>query len=179
MASVTSTYARAFVDVVLEKRLDATKILQELHALGALLAEHRDLRRIWENPAIPAQQKRNLLDAIVAHEGISRPVRNFLAVLMDHRRVQLFERIIDAFEQELNQRLGFAEAEVTSARELNDAEKRALEAQVEKLTGKKVRARYSRDRSILGGAIIKVGSTIYDGSVLGQLHKIREQLAGS
>ena len=77
MASVTSTYARAFVDVVLDKRLDATKILQELHALGALLAEHRDLRRIWENPAIPAQQKRNLLDAIVAHEGISRPVRNF------------------------------------------------------------------------------------------------------
>lgn len=179
MASVTSTYARAFVDVVLDKRLDATKILQELHALDALLAEHKDLRRIWENPAIPAQQKRNLLDAIVAHEGISRPVRNFLAVLMDHRRVQFFERIIDAFEQELNQRLGFAEAEVTSARELNDAEKRALETQVEKLTGKKVRARYSRDRSILGGAIIKVGSTIYDGSVLGQLHKIREQLAGS
>src|SRR6266705_2754784 len=179
MASVTSTYARAFVDVVLDKRLDATKILQELHALGALLAEHRDLRRIWENPAIPAQQKRNLLDAIVAHEGISRPVRNFLAVLMDHRRVQFFKEIINSFEQELNQRLGFAEAEVTSARELNDVERRALEAQVEKLTGKKVRARYLRDRSILGGAIIKVGSTIYDGSVLGQLHKIREQLAGS
>src|SRR5439155_21769851 len=98
MASVTSTYARAFVDVVLDKRLDATKILQELHALGALLAEHRDLRRIWENPSIPAQQKRNLLGAIVAHEGISRPVRNLLAVLMDHRRDQFFERIVDSFQ---------------------------------------------------------------------------------
>jgi F-type H+-transporting ATPase subunit delta len=47
------------------------------------------------------------------------------------------------------------------------------------LTGKKVRARYLRDESVLGGAIVKVGSTIYDGSVKGQLERIREQLAGS
>ena len=98
---------------------------------------------------------------------------------MDHRRVPFLRRIISGFEQELNHRLGFAEAEVTSARDLDDAEKRSLEAQVQNLTGKKVKASYSRDRSILGGAVIKVGSTIYDGSVLGQLHEIRKQLARS
>ncbi len=179
MASVISSYARAFAEVVIERRLDFAKILQELQALARLLAGSTELRRVWESPAIPAEQKRRVLDVIVAREGISRPVRNFMAVLMDHRRVHFFEPIVHQFEQEMNRRLGFAEAEITSARELSEAEKRELEERVEKLTGKKVRARYSRDQSILGGAIVKVGSTIYDGSVLGQLERIREQLASA
>ena len=61
---------------------------------------------------------------------------------------------------------------------MSEPEKRSLEAQVERITGKRARARYSRDPSLLGGAVVKVGSTIYDGSVLGQLQRIREQIAG-
>jgi F-type H+-transporting ATPase subunit delta len=179
MASVTSTYARAFADAVFSSRLDAGKTLREAQSLSTLVAGSKPLRDVWETPSILAEQKRAVLDAIVAREGISRPVRNFIAVLIDHRRVHFLEPIVKQFEQELNQRMGFAEAEITSARELSAAEKRALEAQVEKLTGKKVQARYSRNPSILGGAIIKVGSTIYDGSVEGQLERIREALSSS
>ena len=73
--------------------------------------------------------------------------------------------------------MGFAEAEITSARELDEAERQALEAQVVIVTGKRVRARYFQDRSILGGAIVKVGSTIYDGSVKGQLERIRQAIS--
>ena len=80
-------------------------------------------------------------------------------------------------EQELNQRMGFTEAEVTSARELGDPERRALETQVEKLTRRKVRARYIQDRTLLGGAVVKVGSTIYDGSVRGRLERIRQAIS--
>jgi F-type H+-transporting ATPase subunit delta len=179
MASAISVYARALADVVLESRLDAARTLKELRALSSLLAGHSDLRRVWENPAIAAGQKRGVLDAIAKHEGLSRQVRNFVAVLIDHRRMHLFDRIVDQLQHELDARMGFAEAQITSFRELSDPEKRALESQVEKLTGKKVRARYSRDASILGGAVVRVGSTIYDGSVLGQLERIREQIAGS
>jgi F-type H+-transporting ATPase subunit delta len=74
-------------------------------------------------------------------------------------------------------RLGFAEAEITSARDLNDTEKRTLEGQVAKVTGKKVRARYALDKALLGGAIVRVGSTIYDGSVQGQLARIKEAIS--
>jgi F-type H+-transporting ATPase subunit delta len=178
MASVTSIYARAFADVVFEKRLDGGKILEQLRALSALLQANPDLRRVWENPAIAAEQKRGVLDAIAAREGISQPVRNFVAVVIDHRRVHFFDAIVRQLQLELDARMGFAEADVTSFRDLSEAEKRLLESQVGKLTGKKVRARYSRDAAILGGAIVRVGSTIYDGSVLGQLQKIREQIAG-
>jgi F-type H+-transporting ATPase subunit delta len=177
MASVTNTYARAFADVVFDQRLDAGKTLQEAQSLVALVASSRDLREVWETPSIPAEQKRSVLDAIVARAEFSRPVRNFMAVIIDHRRVQFLGPIVQQFERELDQRMGFAEAEITSARELGEVERRALEAQVEKFTGKKVRARYSRDESVLGGAIVKVGSTIYDGSVKGQLERIRAAIS--
>jgi len=178
MASVTSIYSRAFADVVFKTRLDAGKTLEQLHSLSALLRDNLDLRRVWENPAIASQQKRAVLDAIAKREGLAGQVRNFVAVLIDHRRMHFFDAIVEQLGHELDARMGFAEAQITTSRDLNDPEKRSLETQVEKLTGKKVRARYSRDAAILGGAVVRVGSTIYDGSVLGQLESIREQIEG-
>lgn len=176
MASVTGTYARAFADVVIEERLDADKTVQQAQQLVQLVAGSKELREVWETPSISAEQKRAVLDAVVKRTGISKSVRNFLAVLIDHRRISFLEPIVKQFEHELNQRLGFVEAEITSARELNEKERHALETRMEKVTGKKLRPQYARDESILGGAIVKVGSTIYDGSVAGQLEEIRERL---
>jgi F-type H+-transporting ATPase subunit delta len=177
MASVASTYARAFADVVIGARLDVNRAIAELRAIASLLSESSELRRVWENPAIPAEQKRRVLDAIAGRDDISKQVRNLVAVLIDHRRIQFLEPVIRQLEKELDARLGFAEAEITSARTLGDSEKREFEAQVEKLTGKKVRAHYGQDASLLGGAVLRVGSTIYDGSVKGQLEKMKEAIS--
>jgi F-type H+-transporting ATPase subunit delta len=177
MASVASTYARAFADVVLDARLDADRAIAELRSVASLLADSIELRRVWENPAVPAEQKRGVLDVIAQRDQVSPQVRNLVAVLIDHRRIHFLGPIIEQLEKELDARLGFAEAEITSARELNDDEKREFEAQVGKLTGKKVRARYGRDASLLGGAVLRLGSTIYDGSVKGQLEKIKEAIS--
>src|SRR6202167_95070 len=135
MASVASTYARAFADVVLSDHLDAGGSTAQLRAIASLLAESSDLRRVWENPAIPADQKRKVLDVIAQRDGISRQVRNLIAVLIDHRRMHFFQPIIDQLEKELDARMGFAEAQITSVRELGDQEKREFEVQVQKLTG--------------------------------------------
>ena len=120
-----------------------------------------------------------MLDAITGRMGTTRQVRNFVAVLTDHRRLPLFGEILKQLQQELNDRQGFAEAQVSTARQLSDAEKSMLEAEITKMTGKKIRAKYEQDATLLGGAIVQVGSTIYDGSVKGQLEKIREQLVES
>jgi F-type H+-transporting ATPase subunit delta len=178
MASVVGIYARAFADVVMKtsSRLDPASMLQELRIIEALLEESDQLRRVLENPSIPGDRKRAVLDAIAKRLGTTRQVRNFIAVLTDHRRLPLFSEILKQLEQELNDRQGFAEAKVSTARPLSDAEKKMLEAEIARLTGKKVRARYGQDASLLGGAVVQVGSTIYDGSVDGQLNRIREQL---
>jgi F-type H+-transporting ATPase subunit delta len=177
MASVASTYARAFADVVLDSHLDADGSIAELKTIASLLAESSQLRRVWENPAIPAEQKRRVLDVIAGRDGISKQVRNLVAVLIDHRRIHFLEPIITQLEKELDARLGFAQAEITSARELGDTEKHEFEKQVQKLTGKKVRALYGQDESLLGGAIVRLGSTIYDGSVKGQLERLKEAIS--
>jgi len=177
MASVASTYARAFADVVFSAHLDASRAIAGLRQIVALFDESVELRRVWENPAVPADQKRKLLDAIVERDGIEKPVRNLIAVLIDHRRLPFLSRIVEQLEKELDARMGFAEAQISSARELGDDEKRTLEAQIAKTTGKKVRASYGLDPSLLGGAVVRVGSTIYDGSVKGQLEKIKEAIS--
>ena len=177
MASVASTYARAFADVVFSAHLDAGRAVGSLRRIEGLLAESADLRRVWENPAVPAEQKRKLLDAIVHREGIDHHARNLIAVLIDRRRVQFLGRIVEQIKKELDARMGFAEAHITSARELGDTEKSALETQIEKVTGKKVRAQFGLDATLLGGAVVRVGSTIYDGSVKGQLEKIKEAIS--
>ncbi len=177
MASVTSIYARAFADAVLAGKVDPARALQESKELTELVATSKELREVWETPAVSAEQKRAVLDAIVALAGILATVRNFVAVLIDHHRVKFLGPIVKQFEIELDRRLGFAEADIVSVRELNDAERRDLEGQVATLTGKKVRAHYSLDAGILGGAIIKIGSTIYDGSVQGQLERIKAALS--
>jgi F-type H+-transporting ATPase subunit delta len=178
MASVVGTYARAFADVAMTKsnQLDPAHVLQELHGIEALLKESDPLRRVLENPSIPGDGKRGVLDAISSRLGTTRQVRNFVAVIIDHRRLPLFSEILKQLGQELDERQGLAEAQVSSARQLSDSERKMLEAEITKMTGKKVRARYEQDASLLGGAVVQVGSTIYDGSVKGQLERIREQL---
>jgi len=179
MATVTNTYARAFADVVMSMRLDTAATLAEAQQMAAFARDNEGLREVWDAPAISADQKRAVLDSIVKRAGISRPVRNFVAVLIDHRRTRFIGEIVIQFAQELNQRLGFAEAEVTTVRELSANEKTELEADIAKVTSKKIRATYTKDASILGGAIARVGSTVYDGSVKGQLEKMRQLLAAS
>ena len=177
MASVPSTYARAFADVVFSAHLDAARAVDGLRQIAALFEQSAELRRVWENPAVPAAQKRKLLDVIVQRDGIDRPVRNLVAVLIDHRRLNFLLRIMEQFERELDRRMGLADAQISSARELGDAEKHTLETQIAKLTGKRVRAQYGLDPSLLGGAVVRIGSTIYDGSVKGQLEKIKEAIS--
>ena len=177
MAAIASRYARAFADVLFARKLDTAKALASLNSLVSLVQGSSDLRKTWDNPSISADQKHGVLDAVVGRLGASKEVRNFLAVVIDHRRTNDLAAIVRQTEQEINDRLGFAEAQITSARSLSDPEKKNLEQQVQRMTGKSLRARYAQDASLLGGAVVRVGSTIYDGSIQGQLKRLREQIA--
>ena len=179
MAGIAIRYARALVEVVIEQKIDAATAVQQVNDMVAAVAESDDLRKVWESPAVASDQKRALLDAIASQSGTLRPIRNFFAVLIDHGRIPMLAQIARQFETELNKQLGIVEAGITSSRQLSPEEQRDLESQVGRITGKKVRARYDTNPELLGGAVVRVGSTIYDGSVRGQLQKLKEQLARS
>lgn len=177
MAAIASRYARALVDVILEQKIDTAIAREQLNAIVEAVHESVELRKVWESPAISPEQKRAVLDAIAREIGAFRPVRNFFAVLIDHRRIGMLDDIVRQFEVELDAQLGFAQAEISSARPLSSDEQREVESRVERLTGKKVRARYVSKPELLGGVMVKVGSTIYDGSVRGQLERMRQELS--
>jgi F-type H+-transporting ATPase subunit delta len=176
VAAVSSRYARALVEVVLEQNLDADVAREQLNSFAEAVRESVELRRVWESPAVPAEQKRAVLDAVVSQIGAFKAIRNLMAVVIDHRRIPMLNDIARQFAVELDAQLGFAEAEISSARQLSTEEKRELESQVERLTGKKVRARYASDAGLLGGVMVRVGSTIYDGSIRGQLENMKREL---
>ena len=177
MASFVGIYARALADVVIDRKLDASRVTEELDLVSSILKESAALRTIWDSPSVPPVRKLKLLDGIAARVELSREVRNFVAVIVSNRRIHDFRRIAQHAAEEINDRLGLVDAEILSARELSAEEKRKLESQVTSVTGKTVRVRYSLDTKLMGGAVIKVGSTIYDGSVRGQLQRMKEQLA--
>ena len=176
MAAITRRYARALADTIFDRKIDAQKAAAQLRGLVTLVEESRPLREVWESPAVSSEQKLAVLDAIAKKLGAEPVVRNFMAVVIDHRRVAQLQEIAGQFEAELNQRLGMADAEVTTARDLDSDERGQIERKIAAVTGKTVKANYTTDGAVLGGAIIRVGSTIYDGSVRGQLQKLRQRL---
>src|SRR3954466_11144883 len=177
MAQVSRRYARAFADVVMARKIDVAAAVSTLEQFTEVVASSSDLRNVLDSPSVPRQQKLKLLDAVVARIGGQHEVRNFAAILMDKHRIGLLAEITALVKAELNERLRLAEAEVTSARELAPDERSALEKKLSGMSGKTVRATYTQDPALLGGVRIRIGSTIYDGSVKGQLQRVKLQIA--
>jgi F-type H+-transporting ATPase subunit delta len=176
MASFASRYARALADVAFETHLDPKDLQRQLGDFGAAWHESRPLREFFLDPSFPIEEKIAFLDKLNTKLGMAQPTRNFIAVLIRNRRIAGFDDVVAEFRREINRRLGISEAKVTSARQLDDQEKRELEAQIARLTGGSVEATWSEDSSLIGGAVVEVGSTVYDGSLRGRLEQLREEL---
>jgi F-type H+-transporting ATPase subunit delta len=177
MAAFVSRYARAFADVIFESKLDAKAVQGQLADFAGAWHESRELREFLIDPSFPVEQKVALLDKMNATLQMSREVRNFVAVLIRNNRIAGLDDVVAELRREINQRLGIHEAKVVSARKLDDGERRELEKQIAGLTGGTVEAQYEEDSSLLGGAVVQVGSTVYDGSVRGRLDRLREELS--
>jgi F-type H+-transporting ATPase subunit delta len=179
MAAVLGRYARAYAEVAVAHKLNPEKTVAEFQQMADVVNGSRELRNVLLNPSVSREQKHKLLDSIIEHVGATKMLRNFLAVLIDHRRIGSIGDLLEQFKRELDRRLGIADAKVSSVRELSLAEKKSLEQQLAVLTGKTVRATYSQNASLLGGVWVRVGSTIYDGSVQGRLQRMRQELAAT
>jgi F-type H+-transporting ATPase subunit delta len=177
MAAIAAPYARAFADVVFESRLNAKEVQQQLDSFVAAWWESDGLREVSLDPSFPAEQKISILDKLNARLGMGVQVRNFIAVLIQHDRLNVLSEILAEYRKEMNRRLGISEVVITTARPLEADERREIEQKVAALTGTQVQATYHEDKALLGGVIVRVESTVYDGSVRGRLDRLKEQLA--
>ncbi len=178
MSALTRSYAEALADVAFaQNRVEPVR--REVAAFVELMKQSPELRNFLESPAVPIGSKHGAISRLVERLGAGEAVRNFLFVLVDNRRSAPLPEIAEDFTAALNDRLGIAEAQVTSARELTSEEKAELVETLARVTGKKIEARYRLDPELIGGAVVQVGSTIYNGSVRHELERLRARLAAS
>jgi F-type H+-transporting ATPase subunit delta len=173
---IAGRYARALADVIADTS-DYRRALDELAVFAAVYAESAELRNLFEAPAVSLAAKLKVLDTIVHRLGTSLAVSNFLRVLVKNYRMAHFNEIYQAFRRIANQRLGIVAVKVTSASDLDQAERDAMAARFRELTGKQVEFEFHIDPDLVGGLRAQVGSTVYDGSVRGALSRFKEQLA--
>jgi F-type H+-transporting ATPase subunit delta len=179
-SAVANRYANALADVVMApgSPLKPEDAVSQVRAVEGLLQESLELRTALATPAIQNSRKRAVMADLLARIGGSPLIRNFVYVLIDHRRIGFIGEIREALELQLDQRLGFVRAEVSSATPLSPPQSVILESELSKLTGKRMRLRFEVDPSLLGGVVARIGSKVYDGSVRGELRELGRKLAG-
>jgi F-type H+-transporting ATPase subunit delta len=175
LKSASLQYANALADVALAQGA-ADAALKQLGDFAAAFAISNELRNFLTSPGVPREAKHGVIEKIAARVGAGKIVRNFLFVIADHHRTHILPEIVASFQDVIRQRQGIAEAEISSAVELSAAQKKKFAQTLERLTGKKIQTKYSLDSALLGGAIVRVGDTIYDGSVRNILNEMRARL---
>jgi len=181
LSAVAARYANALADIVTANGsvLSPQDAVAELRGFEAILSQSQDLREALHTPAIAGSRKKAVIGRIADLLKLSRISRNFLLVLIGHRRIVLLGEILSAFEIVLDERMGYIRAEIASASPLGEAQRAQIHAELEKLTGKRIRTAYSVDASLIGGVTAKVGSTMYDGSVRGSLESLNRRLTAA
>ena len=176
MKSASLQYANALADIALAQGA-AEPAAKQLKDFGAAYAESAELQNFLASPAVAREAKQAVIEKILARTGGSKIIRNYLFVIVDHRRTAILPEMIARFEEVIRQRQGIAEAEVRSAAELSAGQKAEIAKTLAQMTGKRVETKYALDATLLGGVVVRVGDTVYDGSVRHRLNEMRAKLA--
>jgi F-type H+-transporting ATPase subunit delta len=172
---VANRYARALADVVASTG-NYRQVLRELEDFDAAYRESVELREVCDTPAVTMAQKLSVLEALAGKLGSSPVTLNFLRVLMSHYRMPLLGEILQAFRNVAYARMGIVRVKVSSASSLSNAERELLQARFNELTKQQSELEFQLDGELIGGLVAQIGSTVYDGSIRGDLDRIREKL---
>jgi F-type H+-transporting ATPase subunit delta len=177
LKSVSHQYANALADVALAQGA-SEPALKQLSDFGAAYSTSAELRNFLGSPAVTREAKHAVVEKILARLGASRIIRNFLFLLVDKRRTIELAEIVQAFGEVIRERQGLSEAEIASVTELSAAQKAEFASTLTRLTGKRVELKFRLDPALLGGVVVRVGDTVYDGSLRSRLNAMRARLVG-
>jgi F-type H+-transporting ATPase subunit delta len=176
--AAASRYARALFDVAAAERVDLQRVERELTEFAELVSGNETLQRALTNPAVPAIRKRAVVEQLIAKGGaLLGPVSKLLLFLAERDRLRVLPEIVEAYRNRLMDHLNVVRAEVVTAVPLTIDRVAAMQRGLERATGQEVRLGTRVDESIIGGAVARLGSTVYDGSITRQLEKLKEALA--
>jgi F-type H+-transporting ATPase subunit delta len=173
-------YARALFDITLGEGRDLALASGELNAFAKLLSTNTGLARALTNPAIPASRKRAVVEQLIAKTGnLQAAVAKLLLLLAERDRLAIVPDVAEAFENRLLDHQNVVRAEVVTAIDLPPDRVAALKQNLATATGRSVVLTTRVDPGIIGGAVARIGGTVYDGSVTRQLARIKESLTNT
>jgi F-type H+-transporting ATPase subunit delta len=175
---VAARYARALAGAIHSSE-EFQRIASELQSLARLFETDPFLRGALENPALPRARRLELIGEIVRAAGLADKTKRFLELLEEHGRFAALGDIAEALSALRDEREGIVQADLTTAVPLDEALSRQWEATLGKLTGRTVRLKKIVDPAIIGGAVARIGSTVYDGSLKSRIGNLRQMLTRS
>lgn len=179
--ALASHYARALADAVFrpDSGLSPQDAVEQFRAIEALVSGSQDLQRALLSPAVSKSRKEAVLSKLADELGVHRIIRNFLLVVVSHRRTHELAGMRQQFELAVDERLGWVPAEIASARELKPQQKEQIERALGTRIGKFIRAHYKVEPDLLAGVRARVASREYDATLRGKLESMRQRLAAS
>jgi F-type H+-transporting ATPase subunit delta len=179
--ALASHYARALADAVFAPNsgLKPEDAVQQLRQADDLISGSEQLQRALISPAVSKPRKLAIVKQLAGELGVDRNIRNFLLVLVSHRRTKELGAIRRSFEEVVDERLGWVSARIASARELTPPQREQIERALGSKLGKFIRANYEVDPALIGGVRAQVASREYDASIRGKLENLRQRLVAA
>ncbi|OPY91178.1 MAG: ATP synthase subunit delta [Syntrophus sp. PtaU1.Bin208] len=174
-SGIAKRYARAFFDIAGEDKL-YEQYYDELNGFARIVQGDKNLKEFLANPVFDQAEKKAVVEAIIQKVNISGMTANFLKLLVDKKRIGMLAEIADFYRELMDQVLKRVRVSVKTAFPLEAEATEDIKKGLEQMTGKQTEVTIEEDSSLLGGIVIRVGDTLYDGSIKTQLNNIRNLL---
>jgi F-type H+-transporting ATPase subunit delta len=175
-SAILGRYASSLADIVFEDNI-VERVTEDLETYSAIFKAVPDLLETFHSPSVPREAKGKLLDELLAQYPAAPVAANFLRILLEHNRIRYFHLILEGFLKSVNERVGIVSARITAAAPLSQQEQSLLEQRLAGITGKPTNLEFQTDEGLLGGIVIQIGSTVFDGSIRTQLADMKRRLA--
>ncbi|MEN6620149.1 MAG: ATP synthase F1 subunit delta, partial [Smithella sp.] len=175
ISNISKRYARAFFDIAVEeKKIEG--YYDELVKFSSVVSQDRSLRVFLANPVFEQRVKKNVVEKIIGKLQLSPMTINFLKLLADKKRIEVLPDIATCYRQMMDEVLKRVRVNVKTAFPLSEEMQTYIKNGLEKMTGRQVEINLEKDPALLGGIVIGVGDTLYDGSIKNQLNNMRNLL---
>ena len=175
ISNISKRYARAFFEIAAEEK-QLERYYDELKQFSSIVSQNKDLEEFLANPIFEQEAKKKVLTGVIAKLNLSGITVNFLKLLVDKKRIDVLPDIEVCYRQLMDEALQKLRVTVKTAFPLSREMQDLIVSRLEKVTGKKVEVTIENDNSLLGGIVIGVGDTLYDGSIKNQLNNMRNLL---
>jgi F-type H+-transporting ATPase subunit delta len=175
ISNISKRYARAFFEIAGEEKKLA-QYYNELSQFSSIITQDKNLRQFLANPVFEQENKKEVVEKIIDKLQPSPMTVNFLKLLVDKKRIEILPDIASCYRQLMDEALKKVRVHLKTAFPLSDELQAFIGSSLEKATGKQVEITMEKDPTLLGGVVIGVGDTLYDGSIKNQLNNMRNLL---